>query len=75
MDSYVSMPSGWSISYLVGLMGSGGGGLALLTGGKLSEVTVVVTLPKVGETWSDLHISNLKRGVGGTSTEPKTYIL
>lgn len=31
--------------YLVGLVGSGSGGLALLARGELGEVTVVVTLP------------------------------
>jgi hypothetical protein len=31
--------------YLVGLVGSSGSDLALLTGGKLGKVTVVVTLP------------------------------
>ena len=32
-------------TYLVGLVGSGGSSLALVTGGELGEVTVVVTLP------------------------------
>jgi hypothetical protein len=32
-------------SYLVGIVGSSGGNLALLARGELSEVTVVVTLP------------------------------
>ena len=33
--------------YLVGLVGSSGGNLALLARGELGEVTVVVTLPSV----------------------------
>lgn len=38
----------WEIflSYLVSLVGSGGSNLALLTRGKLSQIAVVVTLPK-----------------------------
>lgn len=36
------------ITYLVGLVGSGGSNLALLPGGELSEVAVVVTLPEIG---------------------------
>jgi hypothetical protein len=31
--------------YLVGIVGSSGGSLALVTGGELGKVTVVVTLP------------------------------
>jgi hypothetical protein len=32
-------------TYLVGIVGSGGGSLALVTRGELGKVTVVVTLP------------------------------
>ena len=39
-------------AYLVGLVGGSGSDLALLTGGELGEVTVVVTLPAVEMAWS-----------------------
>jgi hypothetical protein len=36
---------GRSATYLVGIVGSGGSSLALVTGSELGKVTVVVTLP------------------------------
>jgi hypothetical protein len=44
--SYLSRAT--ELPHLVSLVGSGGGGLALLAGGELSKVTVVVTLPVCG---------------------------
>lgn len=63
------------ISYLVGLVGGGGGGLALLARGELGEVTVVVTLPVLGE--SVVNIKSKKEGTvkSRLGREPEAYIL
>jgi hypothetical protein len=43
-------------THLVGLMSGRGGGLTLLAGGELSQVSVVVALPMRGDKESD-HVS------------------
>jgi hypothetical protein len=46
MSQYgVRQRHGRTSTYLVGIVGSGGGSLALVAGGELGKVTVVVTLP------------------------------
>lgn len=49
------------IAYLVGLVGSGGSNLALLPGGELGEIAVVVTLPILrNQSSASLHTAGYK---------------
>jgi hypothetical protein len=59
-------------TYLVGLVGGSGSNLALLAGSKLSQVAVVVTLPKMEDqqTAQNSLVGGQKRAI-----QARTYIL
>jgi hypothetical protein len=61
------------VSYLVGLVGSGSSGLALLARGELGEVTVVVTLPTMAI--SNHHKSRARDMLDCGNCRRRTYIL